>query len=1268
MSHFLNRLIHFALPSERFSEGHGVTTGEDRKWEDAYRNRWSHDKIVRSTHGVNCTGSCSWKIYVKGGIVTWETQQTDYPRTRWDMPNHEPRGCARGASYSWYLYSANRVKYPMVRARLLERWRAALAVHADPVDAWASIVENDEARRDYQQVRGMGGFVRSSWEEVNRLVAAANVYTIKRHGPDRIIGFSPIPAMSMVSYAAGSRYLSLIGGVCMSFYDWYCDLPPASPQVWGEQTDVPESADWYNSTFIIAWGSNVPQTRTPDAHFFTEVRYKGAKTVAITPDYSEVAKLADLWLHPKQGTDAALAMAMGHVVLTEFFFRKRSAYFDDYVRRYTDMPMLVMLKRHTLPDGRTTLVPDRYLRASDFEGQLEQTNNPEWKTVAFDRTGRVVLPNGSIGFRWGAEGRDDVGKWNLEERDAQSGQHASLKLSVLEDTPQPHEIVDVAFPYFGGEHNPHFPSNEQSGRISMARVPAVRVGLANPNEDGAHEAFVATVFDLQAAQYGVDRGLGSGAASYDDDAAYTPAWAESITGVSRSQIVALARQFAENADKTHGKSMVIIGAAMNHWYHADMNYRGVINLLMMCGCIGRSGGGWAHYVGQEKLRPQTGWTALAFALDWARPPRQMNSTSFFYAHTDQWRYEKLTPDEIVSPLADASRFGASMIDYNVRAERMGWLPSAPQLKTNPLHLADMAAAAGKDVRAFVAQGLTDGSLQMSCEDPDAPENWPRNMFVWRSNLLGSSGKGHEYFCKHLLGTSNGVQGKDLGPSDAKPQEVDWHDQAPEGKLDLLVTLDFRMSTTCLYSDIVLPTASWYEKNDLNTSDMHPFIHPLSAAVDPVWQSRSDWEIYKGFAKAFSEVCGTHLGEEKDVVMTPLMHDTPAELAQPFDVREWHKGECSLVPGKTAPQVSVVERDYPNLYKRFTALGPLMTQVGNGGKGIAWQTQAEVKQLGELNGVTQDAGVTQGMPRIVSDIDACEVILQLAPETNGHVAVKAWEALSKATGRDHAHLALPREDEKIRYRDVQAQPRKIISSPTWSGIESETVSYNAGYTNVYELIPWRTLTGRQQFYQDHPWMIAFGEGFSSYRPPVDLKATDLMNGVKPNGNPEIVLNFITPHQKWGIHSTYSDNLLMLTLNRGGPVVWLSEDDARSAGIEDNDWIELFNVNGAIAARAVVSQRVKNGMVLMYHAQEKIINTPGSEITGVRGGIHNSVTRIVLKPTHMIGGYAQLSYGFNYYGTIGTNRDEFVVVRKMRRVDWLDEPAAAQSAAQTQGVEQ
>jgi len=376
------------------------------------------------------------------------------------------------------------------------------------------------------------------------------------------------------------------------------------------------------------------------------------------------------------------------------------------------------------------------------------------------------------------------------------------------------------------------------------------------------------------------------------------------------------------------------------------------------------------------------------------------------------------------------------------------------------------------------------------------------------------------------------------------------------------------------------------------------------------------------------------------------------------VKDWKKGEVAPIPGKTMPQVTVVERDYPNLYKRFTALGPLMIKLGNGGKGMSWNTKHEVEFLARLNGVVSEPGPTKGLPKIESDIDAAEVVLTLAPETNGEVAVKAWESLGSFTGREHTHLAVPKEDEKIRFRDVVAQPRKIISSPIWSGLESEKVCYNAGYTNVHELIPWRTLTGRQQLYQDHLWMRAFGEALCVYRPPIDTKAVKPVFDRQPNGNKPIVLNFITPHQKWGIHSSYTDNLLMLTLSRGGPIVWISEPDAKAAGIADNDWIEAYNTNGALVARAVVSQRVKQGMCMMYHAQEKIVNVPGSEQTGQRGGIHNSVTRAVLKPTHMIGGYAQQSYGFNYYGTIGTNRDEFVIVRKMANVDWLDRPAADQ----------
>ena len=1253
MSHFLDRLTHFARRREPFAGGHGEVTTEDRTWEDGYRKRWQHDKIVRSTHGVNCTGSCSWKIYVKGGIVTWETQQTDYPRTRDDMPNHEPRGCPRGASASWYLYSANRVKYPMVRGRLMKMWREARR-GLEPVEAWASIVQDPAKRREYHRLRGMGGFVRATWEEVNELVAAANVYTIKTWGPDRIYGFSPIPAMSMVSYAGGSRYLELIGAVPGSFYDWYCDLPPSSPQVWGEQTDVAESAEWFNATYLMAWGSNVPQTRTPDAHFYTEARYRGAKTVAVTPDYAEVAKLSDEWLHPKQGTDSAMAMALGHVILREFHFGERkSAYFEEYCRRYTDLPLLVRLDERELDGGLRVLASGRYLRASDFADGLGQAEHAQWKTVALDADGEVALPHGSVGFRWAAKG-EGAGKWNLEPRDARDGAERVLALSLaaMRDG-----VADVGFPYFGGVPAEHHPGNVQDS-VLVRKVPYRVLRLVEP-DGSTRDVKVATVYDLLAAHYGIERGFGEErnpcASSYADNVPYTPAWQEPITGVSADVVIRIAREFADNAHRTQGKSMVILGAGLNHWYHMDMHYRAIINMLMLCGCIGVPGGGWAHYVGQEKLRPQTGWTALAFALDWTRPPRQMNSTSFFYAHTDQWRYEKLGVDEILSPLADPARFGGSMIDYNVRAERMGWLPSAPQLQANPIRLAEQATQAGLDPRAYVERGLADGSLRMSCEDPDHPDNWPRNLIVWRSNLLGSSGKGSEYFLKHLLGANNGVLDTEIADPAQRPREVRWHEQAPEGKLDLLVTLDFRMSTTCLFSDVVLPAATWYEKNDLNTTDMHPFIHPLSAAVDPVWEARPDWDIFKGLARSFSEVCVGHLGVERDVVLTPLMHDTAGELGQALDVRDWKQGECELRPGKTAPAIAVVERDYPNTYARFTSLGPLMDSQGNGGKGIAWNTEDEVRALAELNGVVREPGVAQGRPRIESDIDAAETILMLAPETNGHVAVKAWNALSRITGREHAHLALPKEHEKIRFRDIQAQPRKIITSPTWSGIEDEKVCYNAGYTNVHELIPWRTLTGRQQFYQDHAWMLAFGEGFASYRPPVNLKAVHPVQGKYGNGNPEVVLNWITPHQKWGIHSTFTDNLILLTLSRGGPCVWISEDDARSAGIVDNDWIEVYNANGAIAARAVVSQRVRVGMAMMYHAQDRLVNTPASEVTHARGGIHNAVTRIVIKPTHMIGGYAQLAYGFNYYGTVGANRDEFCIVRKMNRVDWMDEPA-------------
>ncbi|KDM20964.1 respiratory nitrate reductase 2 alpha chain, partial [Klebsiella variicola] len=452
------------------------------------------------------------------------------------------------------------------------------------------------------------------------------------------------------------------------------------------------------------------------------------------------------------------------------------------------------------------------------------------------------------------------------------GKDVELKLSLLDIRDS---VVSVGFPYFGGNENPHFRSVAQSP-VTFHPLPAKQLTLASGDS-----GLVVSVYDLILANYGLDRGLDdvNAAKDFAEVKAYTPAWAEQITGVPRQHIEQIAREFAETAHKTHGRSMIILGAGVNHWYHMDMNYRGMINMLVFCGCVGQSGGGWSHYVGQEKLRPQTGWLPLAFALDWSRPPRQMNSTSYFYNHASQWRYEKLTAQELLSPLADASKFSGSLIDFNVRAERMGWLPSAPQLNVNPLTIKQQAEATELSPAEFTVQSLKSGDIRFAAEQPDSGKNHPRNLFIWRSNLLGSSGKGHEYMLKYLLGTDSGIQGDELGASDeVKPEEVEWQTAAIEGKLDLLVTLDFRMSSTCLFSDIVLPTATWYEKDDMNTSDMHPFIHPLSAAVDPAWEAKSDWEIYKDIAKSFSQVCVGHLGKETDVVLVPLQHDSPGELS------------------------------------------------------------------------------------------------------------------------------------------------------------------------------------------------------------------------------------------------------------------------------------------------------------------------------------------------------------------------------------------------------
>ncbi|MBI2860130.1 MAG: nitrate reductase subunit alpha [Chloroflexi bacterium] len=1192
-----------------------VSPGQ-RRWEDFYRNRWQHDKVVRSTHGVNCTGSCSWMVYVKNGVVTWEMQATDYPDFDKDIPPYEPRGCQRGISASWYVYSPIRVKYPYLRGVLADLWRAARKQHADPVDAWASIVEDSAARASYQQARGKGGFRRTTWDEALEIASASMIYTAKKYGPDRVNGFSPIPAMSYLSYAGGSRLLQLFGGVNLSFYDWYSDLPPASPEIWGEQTDVQESADWYHSKYIVSMGANLSMTRTPDVHFISETRYQGAKFTVLSPDFSQVTKYANSWIPVNPGQDGALWMAANHVILKEFYVDRQVPYFVDYIKKYTDSPLLVTLEK--TGDGYRA---GRFVRANTVS-RYQDSENGDWKFLVFDRkSGGPRMPRGAIGARWA---KKDTGKWNIEMKDEVDGAELDPVLSFIDSAD---EVAQVDFISFDGQ------------AVSRRGVPLRYI------ETRQGRVPVTTVFDLLIARFGVPRGLaGDYPASYDDEATYTPAWQEKYTGISRDTVIQFAREFADTAEKTGGKCTVIIGAGINHWYHNNLIYRSAITALMLTGCIGRNGGGLAHYVGQEKLAAVAPWSTIAFANDWGGPPRLQNGPSFYYVHTDQWRYEGKFTDYHTVPGDNDLAKGHTM-DVQARAVRMGWLPFYPQFNRNPIALVEDARKAGaksdEDIVNWVVAQLKSGQLQFSVDDPDSPENWPRLWFIWRGNALMSSAKGHEYFLRHFLGTHSNADSDEAAKGAVT--EVKWRDNAPAGKIDLMVDINFRMDTSALYSDLVLPAATWYEKDDLNTTDLHTYIHPLSAAVTPCWESKSDWEIFRSLAQKVSEVARTHFPEPvKEVVCTPLQHDTADEIAQPH-IKDWKKGECEAIPGKTMPHIRVVQRDYANLYQRFISFGPMARQNGIGAHGVRWGIQDFYDRMLQTHPTQQWNGSTY--PSLYQPKEAANVILYLAPEVNGEVAYRAFQEHEKRVGLPLADLAEKERSVGSTFMDIQQQPARLLTSPCWSGLINGGRTYSPFCINTERLIPWRTLTGRQQFYHDHELYLAFGENLPTYKlnpsPEVfgDLKRSH-------NDGRSIRLNYLTPHGKWHIHSTYSDNHHMLTLSRGIEPFWMSEADASAIGVKDNDWVEVYNDHGVVVTRAVISARIPKGTCLLYHSPERTISVPKSPLRGNRrAGGHNSLTRVRLKPVLMAGGYGQFTYHFNYWGPTGINRDTYIMVRKL-----------------------
>lgn len=1052
-------------------------------------------------------------------------------------------------------------------------------------------------------------------------MAASNIYTAKKYGPDRVIGFSPIPAMSMLSHAAGHRFLQLFGGVNLSFYDWYCDLPPAFPEIWGDQTDVCESADWYNAKMVADMGTNLNMTRTPDCHFFAESRYNGTKAVVFSPDFSQLCKYADQWIPLHAGSDGAFWMAVTHIILKEYHFEKQTPYFIDYVKRYTDSPMLVHLDK--VGDIYT---PGKMVRANELS-KWKDIENGDWKFLCIDEaSGEYVTPKGTMGYRWAKDG----GKWNMKYECGETDLDYDPVLTLLDSKD---EALEVEFTEFG------------LAKKAQRGVPVKWLDTV----DG--RVPITTVYDLMMAQYGVDRDLGG---QYpkdytDTDAAYTPAWQEVFTGIDSKTVLQFAREWANTANITEGKCMILVGAGVNHWYHQNLTYRAGAMALMVCGCIGKNGGGLNHYVGQEKLAPVDSWSSIAYAKDWVPVSRLQQAPIWHYINTCQYRYDgKYSKYNTVPENKWTDKHVADTIFTSVRN---GWMPFYPQFNENTLELAKQAVANGAknddDIKAFVLEKLKSKELKYSVSDPENEVNFPRVWYIWRGNALLASMKGHEYALKHYLGTHNNLIATDV---DDKPEEVKWHDIAPVGKMDLVVDLNFRMDSSALYSDIVLPAASWYEKADLNTTDLHSFIHPLGQAIAPVWESKTDWDIFKQIAKATSEMAKKYFSEvQKDIVITPLSHDSPDEITQPT-IKDWYHGECEAIPGKSMHKISVVERDYTQIYEKFITLGESIREKGLGVHGTHYTCQEEYDEMCTSNHFHHREFQGKILPSIQEDEWAANAVLHLSTLTNGKLTEKAYQDMEKKTGLVLADLSAGSKDVKILYADLLAKPHRYNTSPVWSGLMNDGRAYAAFTYNIERLVPWRTLTGRQHFYLDQELYIAYGEHLPTYKPAPSAEVYGDLRETWKKGNAK-ALNYLTPHGKWHIHSTYMENLRMLTLGRGIEPCWLSEIDAEELGIKDNDWVEVHNDHGVYVTRACVSSRIPPGVCIVYHVPERTVGIPKSQLRGnKRGGGHNSVTRIHLKPNFLNGGYGQFSYHFNYWGPVAPQRDTHVVVMKMEKLVW------------------
>lgn len=275
----------------------GVATAQAGRDYDVARSE-KVDKVVRTTCSPNCTGSCGQLAFVRDGKVVKVQQAADYPDGAYN-----PRGCMKGITYQLHIYGEDRIRTPLVRTG----------------------------------ERGSGQFREATWDEVLDRIATELKRIGETHGWDSIHVFGQVPGSGYIQKGANYRASALLGFTHGTSFDFNGDLPMGMPITFGVQNAEHEAKDWANSRFLLLLGSNPVETRIPDVHFIFDAVEAGAKLVVVDPNYSPTASKADAWLPIRPGTDAALALAMAHVILREDLADL------EFMRAYTDAPLLVRM-------------------------------------------------------------------------------------------------------------------------------------------------------------------------------------------------------------------------------------------------------------------------------------------------------------------------------------------------------------------------------------------------------------------------------------------------------------------------------------------------------------------------------------------------------------------------------------------------------------------------------------------------------------------------------------------------------------------------------------------------------------------------------------------------------------------------------------------------------------------------------------------------------------------------------------------------------------